>query len=93
MHAPNKTCWLPCRASNECYTTVPEDFTIMENAPIRAFSWLRVPTINFIFKTLLRHYAKRFQPGDGRLRDYEPSDGPSFQALDLSNVCHAWLAV
>ena len=68
-------------------------FVITENAPTRAFSWLRVPTIDFTFKTLLRHYAKRFQPGDGRLRDYEPSDGPSFQALDLSNVCHAWLAV
>ena len=32
--------------------------------------------------------SRRFQPGEGPsrglLRDYEPSDGPSFQALDLS---------
>ena len=33
--------------------------TIMEKAPTRAFSWLKVPTSAFIFKTLLRHYAKR----------------------------------
>ena len=33
-------------------------FTIIEKAP-RAFSWLKVPTSAFIFKTLLRHYAKR----------------------------------
>ena len=28
------------------------DFTIMENAPIRAFSWLKVPTSTFTFKIL-----------------------------------------
>ena len=28
------------------------DFTIMENAPIRAFSWLNVPSNAFTFKTL-----------------------------------------
>ena len=32
-------------------------FTIMEKAPTRAFSWLKVPTSAFTFKTLLRHYA------------------------------------
>ena len=31
-------------------------FTITENAHIRAFSWLKVPTRAFTFKTLLRHY-------------------------------------
>ena len=30
------------------------DFTIMEMAPTRAFSWLKVPT-----SALLRHYAKQ----------------------------------
>ena len=35
-------------------------FTITEKAPTtRAFSWLKVPTSAFTFKTLLRHYAKR----------------------------------
>ena len=34
-------------------------FTITEKAPSKAFSWLKVPTIAFTFKTLLRHYAKR----------------------------------
>ena len=31
----------------------------MENAPTRAFSWLKAATNAFTFKTLLRHYAKR----------------------------------
>ena len=35
-------------------------FTITEKALLgRAFSWLKVPTSAFTFKTLLRHYAKR----------------------------------
>ena len=34
-------------------------FSITENAPTRAFSWLKAPTSAFTFKTLLRHYAKR----------------------------------
>ena len=33
-------------------------FTITEKAPTRAFSWLKAATIDFTFKTLLRHYAK-----------------------------------
>ena len=33
--------------------------TITEKAPTRAFSWLKVPTSAFTFKTLLRHYAKQ----------------------------------
>ena len=37
----------------------PSDFTITENAPTRAFSWLKAPSSAFTFKTLLRHYAKR----------------------------------
>ena len=32
--------------------------TITKKAPTRAFSWLKVPTSAFTFKTLLRHYAK-----------------------------------
>ena len=31
--------------------------TITEKAPTRAFSWLKVPTRAFTFKTLVRHYA------------------------------------
>ena len=46
------------RASNEGYPKVPEDVTITEMASTRAFSWLKVPTSAFTFKTLLRHYAK-----------------------------------
>ena len=34
-------------------------FVITEKAPTRAFSWLKVATSAFTFKTLLRHYAKR----------------------------------
>ena len=33
-------------------------FVITEKAPTRAFSWLKVVTTAFTFKTLLRHYAK-----------------------------------
>ena len=32
-------------ASNEGYPNVPEDFTITEKAPTRAFSWLKADTI------------------------------------------------
>ena len=35
----------------ELQTKVQEDFTITEKAPTRAFSWLKVPTIAFTFKT------------------------------------------
>ena len=38
------------RALNESYPKVLEDFKIMEKAPTRAFSWLKVST---------RHYAKQ----------------------------------
>ena len=36
----------------------PSVFTIMENAPTKAFSWLKAPASTFTFKTLIRHYAK-----------------------------------
>ena len=39
-------------ALNEGYPNVPEDFTITEKAPTRAFSWLKAPTSAFTFKTL-----------------------------------------
>ena len=45
----------PCTAAsawNEGYPNVPEDFTITEKAPTRAFSWLKAPTSAFTFKTL-----------------------------------------
>ena len=51
--------WLVSTAWNEGYPNVPEEFTITEKAPTRAFSWLKAPTSAFTFKTLLRHYAKR----------------------------------
>ena len=61
----------------------PSVFTKTVKASTRAFSWLKVQTRAFTFKTLLRHYAKQpfsFQPGEGPSRglpcDYEPSDGP-----------------
>ena len=34
-------------------------FVISEKAPTRVFSWLKVATTAFTFKTLLRHYAKQ----------------------------------
>ena len=77
------------RARKEGYPKIREDFSITEKAPTRAFSWFKVPTSAFTFKTLLRHYAKQTltqgkpEKGSGRglLRDYEPFCGPSFQAL------------
>ena len=44
---------------NEGYPNVPEDFSITEKVPTRAFSWLKAATTAFTFKTLLRHYAKQ----------------------------------
>ena len=35
----------PGRACNEGYPKVPKDFTITENAPTRAFFWLKAATI------------------------------------------------
>ena len=52
----------PClwtRAWGKGYLEVPEDFTIMEKAPTRAFSWLKVPTSAYTFKDLLIHYVKQ----------------------------------
>ena len=43
----------------ELQTMAREDFTITEKAPTRAFSWLKVATTAFTFKTLLRHFAKQ----------------------------------
>ena len=43
----------------ELQTKVREDFTITKKATPRAFSWLKVPTNAFTFKTLSRHYAKQ----------------------------------
>ena len=42
----------------ELQIKVREDFTIMEKAPTRAFSWLKAPTIAFTSKKLLKQYAK-----------------------------------
>ena len=44
---------------SELQTGVREDFTITEKAPNLAFFWLKVPSSNFTFKKLLRHYAKQ----------------------------------
>ena len=43
------------RASNEGYPKVPEDFTITEKTLTGTFSWLKAPTNNFTFKTLVKH--------------------------------------
>ena len=40
-------------------TINPRSCTISEEAPTRAFSWLKAATTAFTFKTLLRHYARR----------------------------------
>ena len=46
------------RLKVELQTNFREDFTITEKAPTRAFSWLKVHTSAFTFKTLLsRHFA------------------------------------
>ena len=37
-------------------------FVITEKAPTRAFSWLKAPTSNFTFKTLLRHAKRALTP-------------------------------
>ena len=43
----------------ELETKVHTKLVITEKTPTRAFSWLKVPTCAFTFRTLLRHYAKR----------------------------------
>ena len=45
----SEKCIVDSRASNEGYPKVREDFTIMEEAPTRAFSWLKAPTRAFTF--------------------------------------------
>ena len=47
------------RASNKGSRKLHEVLQSQEKAPAAAFSWLKVPTSSFTFKTLLRHYAKR----------------------------------
>ena len=42
----------------ELQTNVRKDFTITEKDPARAFTWLKVSTRAFTFKTPLNHYAK-----------------------------------
>ena len=57
----------------------PENITITDKAPIVAFSWLKVPTSAFTFKT--REGSSR-----GLLCDYEPSNGP-FSSSRKNVVC------
>ena len=55
-HARQKKCFiflLRSRAWNEGYAKVCEDFKIIEEAPARALSWLKAPTIAFTFRTLI----------------------------------------
>ena len=47
LHSVNVKVWLVVLQTKE-----GEDFTIMEMAPTRAFSWLNVPTRAFTLKTL-----------------------------------------
>ena len=47
------------RSALEIQTKPIRRFVITEKAPTRAFSWLKAATTAFIFKTLLRHYAKQ----------------------------------
>ena len=52
-------CLLGDTASFSASKSSIQRFVITEKAPTRAFSWLKAATTAFIFKTLLRHYAKR----------------------------------
>ena len=45
---------------------VREDFTIMEKALTKAFSWLKVVISDFTFETLVRHHAKRVSTTNGK---------------------------
>ena len=56
MHQVSRWCG---PAQIELATNFRRSFTITEQAPTRAFSWLKVSTSYFTFKTLSRHYAKR----------------------------------
>ena len=42
----------------EIQTKAIRRFVITEKAPTRSFSWLKLATTAFTFKTLLRHYAE-----------------------------------
>ena len=46
----------PLQPRIELSMKVCEDFTIMEKAPTRAFSWLKAPASVFTFMTLSRYY-------------------------------------
>ena len=39
------------------FPKITRSFTITENAPTRAFSWLKAATTAFTFKTVLRYYS------------------------------------
>ena len=50
---------LTCGLLKELQTDLREVLQCTEKAPTRAYSWLKVTTTAFTYKTLLRHYAKR----------------------------------
>ena len=42
----------------ELETKAMQRFANISQSPLKYLSWLKVPTMSFTFKTLLRHYAK-----------------------------------
>ena len=60
--SPQTWTWTWQRSTLELQTINRRSCTTTENAPTRAFSWLKAPTSAFTFKTLLRHYAKLNRP-------------------------------
>ena len=47
-HSTTGDCWL----QNRTIAKSLQSFTITENAPTRAFCWMKAPTSTFTFKTL-----------------------------------------
>ena len=70
---PHWTGSLVSRALNEGYPKVPEDITITEKALSCVLN----------VKAIVATFNQEKALSRGLLRDYEPSDGPSFQALVL----------
>ena len=62
---PQKACPIDCilhptnGVSGSASKSSIQRFVITEKAPTKAFSWLKLATTAFTFKTLLRHYAKQ----------------------------------
>ena len=76
----------PSRASKQGFTKFCEDFTIIEKASTRVFSWLKVPTSASVIRDKLVFQFYVYLPRGGNIcslkcestsRHFQPGEGPS----------------